>query len=90
LVYIHGGGWISGQAPMYVRALTNVQEALDYVIVYVEYRLAPETRFPGALADVFHAVHWISEHIARYGGDNLRIALAGESAGGNLAIAFSM
>lgn len=86
-LYLHGGGFVFGSPAMHdnlCRCLANRAESL---VVSVDYRLAPETRFPGALDDVMTALTWLEQHAAEIGGDPDRVAIAGDSAGGNLAAA---
>lgn len=85
LLYIHGGGWIGGNLRVCdepVRALANETGA---TVVATSYRLAPEARFPAQPDDVFAALHWLRDNAARLGIDPRRIAVIGDSAGGNLA-----
>ncbi|MBC7809351.1 MAG: alpha/beta hydrolase fold domain-containing protein [Akkermansiaceae bacterium] len=86
-VYVHGGGWtvgsIAGYDPSY-RALAN---AARCVVISVSYRLAPENKFPSGLEDVYAAFQYIRKNAAQFGGDPKRVAIVGESAGGNLAAA---
>jgi acetyl esterase len=89
-VYIHGGGWVIGsveQSDNLARAIANLTPC---VVVSVEYRLAPETRFPGGLQDCYAATVWAAEHAAELGGDASRLAVGGDSAGGNLAGAVAL
>ena len=89
VVYLHGGGWVLGSvgaADAPCRALAN---AAPCVVVSVDYRRAPETKFPGPLRDCVSAVRWVASHAAGYGGSD-RLVLLGDSAGGNLAAATSM
>jgi acetyl esterase len=87
LVYYHGGGWVlEGVEPCdafckFVAALANA------VVVSAEYRLSPECKYPGALNDAYTAAVWVCENAASFGGDATRLALGGDSAGGNLAAA---
>jgi acetyl esterase len=84
LVYLHGGGWVAGNVDAYdatCRALTN---AAACAVVSVEYRLAPEHKFPAAPDDCYAAVKWVAAHAAQFGGDVTRLAVGGDSAGGNL------
>jgi acetyl esterase len=85
LVYYHGGGWVIGdlESPDQVcRALAN---ATPSIVVAVDYRLAPEHKFPAAVEDALAATQWIGEHAAELGIDRDRLAVGGDSAGGNLA-----
>jgi len=85
ILHMHGGGFVGGSAASGVRALKGLAEALDCVIVTVDYRLAPATRFPGALEDNYAALTWLHDDAASLGVDPARIALLGESAGGGHA-----
>jgi len=85
LVFFHGGGWVMGDldavdAPL--RALTN---AAQTIVVSVDYRLAPEYKFPTAVNDCYAALKWVAANARALGADADRIAVGGESAGGNLA-----
>ena len=87
LVYFHGGGWVIGSldgADETCRVLANRGSC---VVVSVDYRLAPETKFPGPVEDAYAAVRWVSEHAKELGVDAARVAIGGSSAGGNLAAA---
>jgi len=89
VVYFHGGGWTLGSvrsADRPCRALANSSGA---AIVSVEYRRAPETKFPGPLRDAVSAVRWVAANAVELGGDG-RLVLLGDSAGGNLAAATSL
>jgi len=84
LIYYHGGGFVIGDIEAYdnvCRALTN---ASNCVVISIEYRLAPEHKFPAAIIDSFDALKWIYENRDKFKGD-LGIAVAGDSAGGNIS-----
>lgn len=85
ILHLHGGGFVAGSARGSVADLQVVAKALQCVVVTVEYRLAPETPFPGALDDNHAALRWVFDHVADLGIDRDRIALMGESAGGGHA-----
>ncbi|HEX8834551.1 MAG TPA: alpha/beta hydrolase [Abditibacteriaceae bacterium] len=90
IVYLHGGGWVIAGIQGYdasARALTN---AADAMVVSVGYRMAPEHKFPAAHEDSYAATQWIMKNAAGWGGDVNRVAIAGESAGGNLAAAVTL
>lgn len=85
LVYFHGGGWVVGSVATsdpFSRALAN---ASGCAVISVEYRLAPEDRFPAAADDAYAATRWSADHASDLGIDASRIAVGGSSAGGNLA-----
>ncbi len=87
VVYIHGGGWVIATIDTYdssARALCNLTQA---VIVSVEYRKAPEAKFPAAHEDCYAALQYVMQNAATMNGDPRRVAVAGESAGGNMASA---
>src|SRR5688500_5702300 len=85
IVWFHGGGWVIGNldsADFACRMLTN---ASGCVVVSVDYRLAPEHKFPAAADDCFAATQWVVEHADELGVDASKVAVGGDSAGGNLA-----
>jgi acetyl esterase len=86
IVYYHGGGWVFATIDTYdssARALTNAAEA---IVVSVEYRKGPEHKFPAAHNDAFAAYRWVLANARSFNGDPTKVAVAGESAGGNLAV----
>jgi acetyl esterase len=85
LVFFHGGGFVVGTLPEYDTFCTSVAAGAGCVVVSADYRLAPEHKAPAATDDAVAVVRWIGGHAAELGGDPGRIAVAGESAGGNLA-----
>lgn len=87
VVYFHGGGWVIADVNTYDATPRLLSKQLNAVVVSVEYRHAPEAKFPAQHEDAAAAYRWVLQNAASWGGDPARIALAGESAGGNLAVA---
>lgn len=90
LVYFHGGGWVIGSIDVYDSSCRALCNATPCVVVSVEYRKGPENRFPAAHEDAYAATQFILNNTAQFGGDPNRVAVGGESAGGNLASAVCM
>lgn len=90
ILHIHGGGFVLGSTTMSEPVARNTAVELDCVIVSVEYRLAPETRFPGALEDCYAALGWMMTNARALGVDPKRIGVMGESAGGGHAAALAL
>jgi acetyl esterase len=87
VVYFHGGGWVIADLDVYDGGPRGVSRFADVIVVSVHYRQAPEHKFPAAHEDAFAAWKWVVENAASFGGDPSKIAIMGESAGGNLACA---
>ncbi|MBW7884427.1 arylesterase [Pigmentiphaga sp. NML030171] len=90
ILHIHGGGYVSGAPEMNAASNLNNAEALNSVVLSVDYRLAPETKFPGAIEDCYAALAWIHEHASELAVDRTRILVSGDSAGGGLAAALAL
>jgi acetyl esterase len=86
VVYLHGGGWIAGSPKTHRKLGMQFAEA-GYLTINVDYRLAPEHPFPAGLDDCVFAVKWTGENAKRWNGDASRLAVGGDSAGGNLTAA---
>ena len=85
LVYIHGGGWMTCDMDTPAWLTTRLARATGAVVASVDYRLAPEHRFPAAVEDCWAALTWIAEHTSTIEADSERLAVMGDSAGGNLS-----
>jgi acetyl esterase len=85
VVFFHGGGFVIGDVPSYEGQCRAIAAGVDAVVVSVEYRRAPETPFPGAVDDALAATRWVAGRLEGLGGRSDRLAVAGDSAGGNLS-----
>jgi acetyl esterase len=90
LVYFHGGGWVVGDLDCYNSMCRHLANAARCAVVAVDYRLAPEYKFPAAVEDCLAATRWVAKTGAEIGVDNYRLAVGGDSAGGNLAAVVSL
>jgi acetyl esterase len=85
VVYFHGGGWVICDLDTHDETCRTLAKGSGAVVASVDYRLAPEHRFPAAAEDAYAATVWAADHAADLGADPSRVAVAGDSAGGNLA-----
>ena len=90
IVYYHGGGWVIASLDTYEPSAKALAEKTGAVVVSVAYRQAPENKFPAAHEDSFAAYQWVLDNASTIKGDPEHIAVAGESAGGNLAVAVAL
>lgn len=84
LVYLHGGGFTAGDMRLYANQMKFISEQAEALVVFPEYRLAPECPYPDAIEDACGTVRWIYDHAEQFGIDKNRFAVAGDSAGGSL------
>lgn len=85
VVYLHGGGWVLGTLDTYDASCRAIAALAKAIVISVDYRKAPEHPFPAAPEDSYAAFQYVVDHAAQFNGDPKRVAIAGESAGGNLA-----
>ncbi|WP_230203592.1 alpha/beta hydrolase [Bacillus massiliigorillae] len=89
-IYLHGGGWVMGDLDTVDSPCRNIANLAKCIVVSVDYRLAPENKFPIPLEDCYEAATWVADYAREWNGDPTRIAIGGDSAGGNLAAAVTM
>ena len=86
IVYFHGGGWVIGDLDTHHPFCQTLSDRSGCTVISIDYRLAPEHPFPAALDDCLAATRWIAAHIGDFGPSNHTLVVAGDSAGGNLAV----
>jgi acetyl esterase len=90
LVFFHGGGWVFGNLDTHDAVCRAIAKESGAVVIAVDYRLSPEVKFPAAVEDSYAATQWVAANAERLGIDSRRIAVGGDSAGGNLATVIAM
>src|SRR6266576_2387384 len=90
LVFFHGGCFVAGNLDTHDNPLRSVTNRCECIVVSVDYRLAPENKYPAAPEDAYSATKWMADHAGDIGGDPRRIAVGGDGAGGNLAAAVTL
>ncbi len=85
VMYFHGGGWVLGDASTYDAFMRRLVHGTGAAVVFVEYRRSPEEHYPVPLEECYAATKWVAEHDSELGLDASRLAVAGDSAGGNMA-----
>ena len=90
IVYIHGGEWVFGSMQTHDRVLRELVVGVKAAVVFPEYRLSPEAKYPTALEECYSAVKWVAEHGREHGLDTERLAVAGDSVGGNMTAAVTL
>ena len=86
VLYIHGGGWVIADIDTYDASPRALAKGANAIVVSIEYRHAPEAKFPAAHDDANAAYQWVLANAAKWGGDPKKVAVVGESAGGNMAV----
>jgi len=89
VAYFHGGGWVQGDLETHHGLCARLAKHAGALVVAIDYRLAPENKFPAAVEDCVAAYRWLRAHARELGGDPARVAVAGDSAGGNLSAVVS-
>jgi acetyl esterase len=89
-MFFHGGGWVLGDFPTHERLIRDLVNASGAVAVYVDYTPSPEAHFPTAIHQAFAATQWVAAHGAEIGVDGKRLALAGNSVGGNMVASVAL
>lgn len=89
-MFVHGGGWVLGDYPTHKRFVRDLVVASGYTAVFVNYTPSPEAHYPQALNEIYAATKWVSEHGDEINVDGSKLAMAGNSAGGNMAAAVTM
>ena len=90
ILYIHGGGWILGNAGTHDRLVRELAVGADAAVVFVEYDRSPEARYPVAIEQAYATAQWITAGGAEQGLDASRLAVAGDSVGGNMTAAVAI
>jgi acetyl esterase len=90
LVYLHGGGWTLGDLDSHDELCRRLCRKSECIVVAVDYRLAPENPFPAPLDACVAAIRWVAEHGTEFDGDVSKLAIGGDSAGGNLSAGISL
>ncbi|CND62666.1 alpha/beta hydrolase R526 [Mycobacterium tuberculosis] len=90
VLYVHGGGWVLGNAGTHDRLVRELATGADAAVAFVEYDRSPEARYPVAIEQAYGTARWITEHGAGEGLDASRMAVAGDSVGGNMTAALTI
>src|SRR6266568_3011598 len=90
IVYIHGSGWVFGSTQTHDRLMRELAVGSGAAVVFPEYRLCPEARYPTAIEECYSVVKWVSERGQEHGMDPQRLAVAGDSVGGNMTAAVTL
>ena len=90
LLYTHGAGWVFGNAHTHDRLIRELTAGTGAAVVFTNYSLSPEARYPIAIEEIYSALTWVAEHGSEQNLDGSRIAVAGDSVGGNMAAAITL
>jgi acetyl esterase len=90
VVFVHGGGWVVGGTDTHDRLVREIAHGAEVAVVFVEYSRSPEAHYPVAAEEVYAALAWVRSHGRSIGGDPARVALVGDSAGGNIVAAVTL
>jgi acetyl esterase/lipase len=90
VVYVHGGGWVLGNAGTHDRLVRELAVGVNAAIVFVEYDRSPEAHYPVAIEQAYATARWVTQHGLDEGFDTTRLAVAGDSVGGNMAAALAI
>lgn len=90
IVYIHGGGWVFGNTSTHDRLIRELATGAQAAVVFPEYKLSPEAKYPTALEEIYTVVEWVASQGEDEGFDPERLTVAGDSAGGNMAAAVTI
>jgi acetyl esterase len=89
-MHFHGGGWVVGDSKTHDRLIRELAVGTDTMVVFLDYDRAPEHRYPVAIEQAYAATCYVSEHAEEFGVDATRLAVAGNSVGGNMATVVSL
>jgi acetyl esterase len=90
VIYIHGGGWVLGDRETHERLVSELTVGASAVVVFVEYDRSPESRYPVAVEESYAVLNYVAEHPSEFGADARRIAIAGDSVGGNMTAVLAL
>jgi acetyl esterase len=90
VMYYHGAGWVMGSPATHDRLVREISVGANAVVVFVDYDRSPEARYPVAIEEDYAATDYVAKHAAEFGGDGTRIAIAGDSVGGNMTAVVSL
>lgn len=90
VIYTHGGGWVLGDRETHDRLVRELTVGADAVVVFVDYDRSPEARYPVAVEESYEVLKYVAQHPEEFGADASRIAIAGDSVGGNMTAAVAL